>query len=183
VTFASTFLGAFLALALTYFYDKHKSRVAEQEERLKVLNTVRHELTRNLERIDEYFQSEKDAIYGGLEADLNQSAKSERGHFVLIPDIRLERSALDTAIFSGRLFLLSEEILESLSENYRRVDVVNRNSDDLRAIARAPVNEEFKPMIANLAGVTRGTMQNLQESLKKATVALQRASEVGAPST
>lgn len=88
--------------------------------------------------------------------------------------MRLERAALDTAIFSGKLFLLDGDALEKLYENYRRIDVVNRNSDDLRAIARRPVTKEYVPMIESLATVTTGYMKNLQDSIPAAIKKLEQ---------
>jgi hypothetical protein len=50
MAFVTTFLGAFLALGLTYFYDRYKASSAEQAERRKVMKTIRSELALNLKR-------------------------------------------------------------------------------------------------------------------------------------
>jgi hypothetical protein len=171
VSVLTTFLGAFLALGLTYIYDRHKAKTAEREERAKVLRTIRHELNENLERIRRYFTSEEEA-YAALEAKLNIDSGQGVGYLAVTADIRLERTALQTAIFSGRLFLLAPEILEALYENYRRIDVVNQTSDDIRAIARNPVSREHAPMIQSLVTVRRGYLENLRDSLPGAVSTL-----------
>ena len=167
MSFATTFLGAFLALGLTYVYDRRKARLAEQEDRRKVLNTVRVELEGALQRITRFFQQESDA-FDTLQSDVNASKSKGTGHLAVIPDVRLDRIAMDTAIFSGKLFLLNEETLELLSETYRRIDVVNRSSDELRVIARSPLTSEHMPMVQGLVATGRGTMSNLQQSLSQA---------------
>ena len=171
VSFATTFLGAFLALGLTYVYDKHKGKQRERDDRRKVMNTIRYEMAGNVERIERFFKSESDA-FQQLENETNESKSSDVGYIKLVPDIRLERAALDTAIYSGKLFLLTEEVLKMLAENYRRIDVVNRTSDDLRVIARGPLSKQHVPMIQALVTTSRGYMQNLQDSLPEAIAKL-----------
>jgi hypothetical protein len=162
----STFVGAFLALALTYLYDRHKARRLEQDERRKVLSTIKHELASNLERIEQFLKDT--SAYKGLENDMNKAEIPGAGRFLAIPDVRLERVALDTMLFSGKFFLLDQEILEIVTENYRRSDVVNRSSDDVRAIARGPVDQRHVPIIAALNGIVAGTIGNLRSSLPEA---------------
>jgi hypothetical protein len=140
ITFAATFLGAFLALGLTYLYDRHKNAKSENDDRLKMLRTICHELGRNLKQIEETLKSAK--AYEELAAELNKDSPAGTSYLAPFPDIRLRRAALDTAI-SGRFFLLDQHDFEEVSEQYRRIDVINRNSDDLRAIARAPVNKDY----------------------------------------
>ena len=167
VSFLTTFFGAFLALGLTYFYDKYKAKEIERSDRHKVLATVSSELTRNLETIKRTIRDEADYIE--LQEKLNKAKVSDIGYLAVAPDIRLDRAALDTAIFSGKLFLLNQNTLETLSENYRRVDVINRCSDELRSMARVPLTKDYFPMFQNLIGVTRGYMDNLSKSIPETT--------------
>jgi len=153
----------FLALGLTYRYDKRKARQSEDEDRRKVLSTIRNELAVDLKRIEGFLASAGE--YQALARKLNAANPTEPGHIALFPDIRLDRSAMDTAIFSGKLFLLDQPTFEALSEEYRRIDVVNGTSNELRAIARAPVTRDYIPMIANLRGTALGTVENLRKSI------------------
>jgi hypothetical protein len=170
VNFATTFSGAFLAIGLTYFYDKHKAQAQERDDRGKVLNTIQHELELNLERIEGLHNQERE--YAKLEGRLNEAKIEGAGYLAVVPDIKLERAAFDTAIFSGKLFLLDQGSLKMLSEEYRKIDVVNKNSGDLRAIGRGPVDKQYIPTIQSLVVVSRGYMEHLQKSIPEAIKSL-----------
>jgi hypothetical protein len=171
VTFVATFLGAFLGLGLTYLYDRYKIKKSESEDRQKMIRTICHELARNLRLIETTLSSAKE--YAELANQLNENTPSGTGYLAAFPDVRLERAAIDTAIFSGRLFLLDQKTFEEVSEQYRRVDVVNLASSELRAIARAPVNKDYLPMIQSLRGTSAGTMENLLKSIPAVLASLE----------
>jgi hypothetical protein len=135
------------------------------------MNTIRYEMAGNLERVERFFKSESEA-FQQLESEVNESKPNAVGYLKVVPDTRLEHAALDTAIYSGKLFLLTEEVLKLLSENYRRIDVVNPNTADLRAIALGPLNREPLPMIQGLVTTSRRYLQNLQDSLPAAIAKL-----------
>jgi hypothetical protein len=162
-TFVATFLGAFFGLWLNYRYDRYKSKKSEDEDRQKMMTTLGHELVLVQKRIQDFVNLAGE--YEALAAKINAANPNASSYVAAFPDIRLDRQAMDTSIHSGKLFLLDQSMFEALAEQYRRIDVVNRSSDDLRAIARAPVNRDYLPMIEALRGTVLGTSQNLLESI------------------
>lgn len=80
VSIGTTFLGAFLAIGLTYLYEKHKAKSVERDERRKVLHTIHHELAGNLKRIESFFSKEAAALRA-LEAQLNETKHQGSGTF------------------------------------------------------------------------------------------------------
>ena len=162
---ATTFVGALLAIGLTYFYDKQKDKSIECSDRRKVLNAVRMELTRNLERIEELKRHQWPPPTSAVALTAHGiKSKPDVAYIAVFPEIRFERAALDAATFSGKLFLLDEDTLETVGDCYRRIDLANRNADDFRTIARSPIDQTtYHPVIVNLIGSIRTTVDSLQE--------------------
>ena len=171
LSFATTFFGAFLALGLTYWYDKRQDRDRELNDKIKVQHTLKHELKRVFAMIKDYIDS-KDA-YIDLQNKMNEANISGTGQVLVFSHIQLPKAAFDTALFSGKFFLLGENILEIVMEQYRRMDVVNDTADDLRRIATKPQSRDSLPIIGSLSGVLDGTLNNLLESLPVAIQTLE----------
>jgi hypothetical protein len=94
---------------------------------------------------------------------------------VVVPELRLEQAARDTAVFSGRLFLLDQTVLEKVTENYRRIALVNQASADMRELGLHPLDSSHVPMLGNLIAIVEGTVKNLRESIPDALEQLDAA--------
>jgi hypothetical protein len=57
--------------------------------------------------------------------------------------LNLQRLAMDTASFSGKLFLLEEDLLEAITNAYGKIDAVNIYSNELRDMALGPMKRAY----------------------------------------
>lgn len=118
-SFLSTFFGAFLALGLTYIYDRHKAHRLEQDDTRKVLTIIRYEMNLILQRIEnakhaaKLFRESQDALRDIQDKfqDVGFAHLKDRTIFI-VPEVRLPRTAFDAATYSGKFFYLIRKLLK-----------------------------------------------------------------------
>lgn len=162
VSFSATFLGVFLAFGLTYLYDRRREAARERSDLRKVLSTLRFELASNLRSVTEALENSTPSP-NQIEGVALPDDDSTEG--LMIPYVILERSALDTAINSGRLFLLSEDALHLVMSAYQTLDVVNTFSQQLLAISSQPQERASKLIIENHSSVVASALAQLKQEL------------------
>jgi hypothetical protein len=144
---------------------KPRQNEEAEDDKRNVLTAIKHELTKNLQLIDKLESDIKRGIYEDLQDQMEKAKIPGAGRFIVLPHVKLARMALDTAIHSGKYFSLKDDIAELIKEGYRRIDVVNEWSDQLRTIGNTSHDSSSIPIIGSLYGTIEGTIGNLKKSL------------------
>lgn len=98
ISFSSTFAGVFLGFFLAFLYDRRRKRAEDERDRIRAIDAIRDEIERNMNEIPDDMKS------------VGQNLFTFR-FFTTV--------AFDTAVNSGKLALLDNDLVGRVSEVYR----------------------------------------------------------------